>query len=369
MKLVKQKLRLTLKAALLKRLCRKRPAFWGSTEFQTILIMRYDRIGDMVVTTPLIRELRKLFPSATIDVLATKKNSAVLNENKNVSSILLYPESIIGKLVLLLRARGIYDLVIDLNHSLVWQALLELRILKPKAIIAPKKGPRYGVDPRDLSLYDRLSEMPIDRPLAEVYLNLLKLLDGGSSAIPSLGYDVPIGQTHQCYALRALDGLEAPFYGVNISGGRPSMSLQGGDLVRIVEVLLRKTEKGTVLLFSDPNSFDKLNSIFQESLMSSPRVLMLKPTTSVMDAVAVIEHLSILITPDTSLVHFACAKKIPLVAIYANEQALFSHWQPVSEAPWQVCFSKDNKSLNGYDIEEILENVNQLLELTSCKHI
>lgn len=331
--------------------------------------MRYDRIGDMVVTTPLIRELRKLYPSANIDVLATKTNSAVLDENKNVSNILLYPESIIGKLVLLLRARGIYDLVIDLNHSLIWQALLELRILKPKAIIAPKKGPRYGVDPKDLSLYDRLSEMPIDRPLAEVYLNLLKLLDGGSSALPSLSYDVPIGRTHQRYALKALDGLEAPFYGVNISGGRPSMSLQGRDLVRIVEALLRKTEKGTVLLFSDPKSFGMVNSIFQESLMASPRVSRLEPTTSVMDAVAVIEQLSILITPDTSLVHFACAKKIPLVAIYADEQALFSHWQPVSEAPWRVCFSKDNKSLNGYDIEEILENVNQLLESTSCKHI
>lgn len=335
---------------------------------ESILVLRYDRIGDMVVTTPLIRELRSLYPSATIDVLASKKNAPVLASNENVSNIRVYPELAVGKLLFLLRARGTYDLVIDLNHSLIWQAVFELRLLNPGFIIAPKKGPRYGIDPRSLSLYNGLSETSVDRPLAEVYLDLLSLLSE-KKASRSVAYDVPLDRENQLYASRMLVGLEAPFYGLNLSGGRPSMSLRDRDFVRIVEALLQQTAKGTVLLFSDPSSTGRVGSIFREFFSDNPRVVRLATTCCVMDAVAAIEHLSILVTPDTSLVHFACAKKIPLVAIYADEPALFRQWQPVSDAPWRVCFSKHNKSLNGYAIEEIIECISQLLDLTGIRKL
>jgi ADP-heptose:LPS heptosyltransferase len=367
-KIAKQ-LKLTFKAFLLVKLSKRKATCWQGVQFNRILILRYDRIGDMVVTTPLIRELRRFYPSAQIDVLATVKNSAVLTHNQFVSTILIYPETVFGKCFTLLRARGAYELIIDLNHSLVWQSIFELRLLKPKVIIAPKKGARYGVDPKTLGLYDRLSEESVERPLARVYLDLLKLLGKGDTSALSVSYDVPVGYHSRLYATRSCGTLLAPFYGVNLSGGRASMSLTDADLVLIVAAIFQNAPCGTVLLFSDPNSYKRVQTIYRRYFLGNHRVSLLEPTKCVIDAVAIIERLSILVTPDTSLVHFACAKNIPLVAIYANEPALFTQWQPVSDAPWRACFSKSNKSLDGCRVEDVISYINQLMNRQSPRRL
>ena len=46
-----------------------------------VLLVRYDRIGDAVITTPFIEALRTLAPEATIDVLASPGNAVVFRHD------------------------------------------------------------------------------------------------------------------------------------------------------------------------------------------------------------------------------------------------------------------------------------------------
>ena len=55
-----------------------------------ILLLRHDRVGDMVLSTPVLRALRTAYPDATITVLASEMNHAVLQNNPNVDEILIY---------------------------------------------------------------------------------------------------------------------------------------------------------------------------------------------------------------------------------------------------------------------------------------
>ena len=41
---------------------------------EKVLFFRYDRIGDMVITTPVFRELKLFFPEIKASVLASKTN-------------------------------------------------------------------------------------------------------------------------------------------------------------------------------------------------------------------------------------------------------------------------------------------------------
>ena len=52
-----------------------------------VLFFRYDRIGDMVITTPVFRELKQAYPDIEITVLASKVNQEVLANNPYVDKI------------------------------------------------------------------------------------------------------------------------------------------------------------------------------------------------------------------------------------------------------------------------------------------
>jgi len=54
-----------------------------------ILFIRNDHIGDMVYSTQVFREVKKLFPDVKIAVLATPSNKEIIEKNKNVDKIIV----------------------------------------------------------------------------------------------------------------------------------------------------------------------------------------------------------------------------------------------------------------------------------------
>jgi len=57
-----------------------------------ILIVRQDRLGDVVLSTPLPREIKKEFPDAYVAVLVKKYTKAVYENNPFVDAIILYDD-------------------------------------------------------------------------------------------------------------------------------------------------------------------------------------------------------------------------------------------------------------------------------------
>lgn len=84
---------------------------------QKIIVIRIDRIGDMVLTTPFLQSLRSTFPKAEIAVLANSYNSLILANNPDVNKVFIYEkkQSILEKIGFLLKLRrGGFDLVFDM---------------------------------------------------------------------------------------------------------------------------------------------------------------------------------------------------------------------------------------------------------------
>jgi lipopolysaccharide heptosyltransferase II len=57
------------------------------------LIIRFSSIGDVILTTPLVRCLRAKFPTAQIDFLIKKEFSVVLSNNPNLSNIITFDKN------------------------------------------------------------------------------------------------------------------------------------------------------------------------------------------------------------------------------------------------------------------------------------
>jgi len=84
-----------------------------------ILLLRQDRIGDVLVSTSLFAILQKHFPQATLDVILSKNNIAVQHAvQPYVTTIHVYKKSLPSILKLRAALRSLrYDIVIDLTDN------------------------------------------------------------------------------------------------------------------------------------------------------------------------------------------------------------------------------------------------------------
>jgi ADP-heptose:LPS heptosyltransferase len=114
---IERRLKTLLMAALgslMSRRGSRKPPNW-STGPHRVLYLRYDRIGDMVLATGIIKAIVSAQPTVTVDVLASVGNAAVLRGNPYVDAIVAVdkkrPWSFLTALLRIRRAR--YDAVID----------------------------------------------------------------------------------------------------------------------------------------------------------------------------------------------------------------------------------------------------------------
>src|SRR3989344_7557201 len=93
-------------------------------EISSILIIKNDKIGDMVLSTSVFRELKKSFSNAEITVISFQSNAPLIKKNPHINKIIIQdypPKGISGiinyyKLSKKLKKQK-FDLGIDLRGS------------------------------------------------------------------------------------------------------------------------------------------------------------------------------------------------------------------------------------------------------------
>jgi len=80
------------------------------------LIIRFSSIGDIVLTTPVIRNLRKKYPGATIHYLTKEKFATIVLSNPYLDKVLLLRDDL-NQTIEEIKSEA-YDHIIDLHHNL-----------------------------------------------------------------------------------------------------------------------------------------------------------------------------------------------------------------------------------------------------------
>ena len=87
---------------------------WSSGP-RSVLFLRHDRAGDMILSTGVMRAIARSHPGITLDVLASPANAAVLDAAEYVANVIVFDKRRLGSYLptaFRLR-RGRYDAVID----------------------------------------------------------------------------------------------------------------------------------------------------------------------------------------------------------------------------------------------------------------
>ncbi len=90
-----------------------------------VLVLRFSSIGDIVLTTPVVRALKTQLPGVEVHYCTKKRFAPLLSHNPYVDRC-FYLEDSLGTLVSQLKAEK-YDCVIDLHHNLRTR-LIKLRL-------------------------------------------------------------------------------------------------------------------------------------------------------------------------------------------------------------------------------------------------
>jgi heptosyltransferase-2 len=106
------------------------------SKLQKILIIRLSSIGDILLTTPLIRSIKKINPEIQIDFVLKEEFFELVKNNPNLTNIHIYTKQSFEKQILIntLRSNN-YEIVIDLQNNLRSREItrsLHCRILRFK---------------------------------------------------------------------------------------------------------------------------------------------------------------------------------------------------------------------------------------------
>ena len=133
----------------------------------SVLVIRHDRLGDVILSTPVYECIKKSFPHLRVSVVVNCSNLPILSDNPNVDEIIPYDQKKLGTLIKQLRSNE-FDIVFTLNKK--FSAIASLLALVSKA----KHKVSYAHD-ETAWLYD--IRLPIDNQARHESLNNLELIN------------------------------------------------------------------------------------------------------------------------------------------------------------------------------------------------
>lgn len=265
-----------------------------------VLIIRFSSIGDIVLTSPIVRCLKKQKPNCEIHYLTKQQNASLLQNNPYVDKVFTLSSGAGGfhSLIKELRAES-YDFVVDLHKNLRSRRVV-FALKKPFSSF-PKLNFKKFVLVRfkqnlmpDVHIVDRYFEAVKD----------LKVVNDGE------GLD---------YFLQEEDYIPSDALPLSFQNGYVCLAIGSKHETKQMplDILIRICQKiqGPILLIGDLNDKIKANKV--ENAIGT-RVFNGCGCFSINRTAALIKNSLGVITPDTGAMHIAAALRKNIISVWGN---------------------------------------------------
>jgi ADP-heptose:LPS heptosyltransferase len=297
------------------RTVRRPPPPLSAADVREALVLRLDRIGDVLMSLPALHDLRAALPSARIR-LAVGRWSEDIARSAPVDEVLVWSAPWVGRAAegadgwrdlaaraWSLRGAGL-DLALDLQGDVRANVLLALGGARRRAGYANTGGAWLLTD-----------VIPLDETVSWVEQNRLAVAQvvGGQ---PGRSRPDALTAADRAFGRDLFErlGLEArrPLVGVHPSGGRP---VKQWDVARWAEVVSRlQRDFGATVLITGAAGDRPLAEVVARGLPG--RAVDLTGKLAVRETLAVIARLDLFLSPDTGPMHMAAAVGTPSVSVF-----------------------------------------------------
>ncbi|MBC7794470.1 MAG: glycosyltransferase family 9 protein [Clostridia bacterium] len=279
------------------------------SEQPRILVVRLDeRVGNLVLLTPLLTTLTERFPGAVVEVLGYAKTRALLEHHPAVSAVHAFdkrslfsshgPLGIFG----FLRARA-FDLVIDASNPTDPSFT--------QALITRFAGARYSVGPAQ-GAFERLYTSPVaisnEGHEIDLRLQLARDLPGG----PTLTHAPTLGsQGEPSSTVRQFVKALPTFVVLNLGARIKEKWLAPETYAELAEAVMKRGF-ACVLTWGPVEK-----ALATQTLQRTPGAK-LAPPTNLADLAYVLRNAKAVVTCDTGPMHIAVAVGTPTCAIFVS---------------------------------------------------
>jgi heptosyltransferase-2 len=289
-----------------------------------LFLLRTHAIGDVLLTTPVIRALKQAWPQTRITMLVGEKSRPILEGNPYIDRLLSFPESW------------------WFNHqfSQVWRLTRTLRQYPKDGLILFHASPllhlwgfllkaplRVGFDNQG-SGFSLTHRVPLStqsqRYLGDINLDLVRILGlpGGSLEL-DLFIQGPELQAVKRFLPRQTK--RQLLVGIAPGGGQnplEQISVKQWPMDHYVKLLLALSRLYPVDFLLLGDQYDtQVDEIAAQVSQGGAKVINLKGQTTLRELAALIHHLDLLITNDSSPLHIAVALKKPVVGLFGPTAA------------------------------------------------
>lgn len=294
-----------------------------------ILVLKRDKVGDMLLTTPMLRVLRQAIPDARIEVLASDCNAWVLDGNRDVDRVWVYRRVRLGRRVSAtaalqqlsifsrLRARR-FDVAIAAGGEASARATRRARWAGARRLIAyGQVGETSGTD---------LLEEPATGHERDRMLGLLVPLGidpNGEAPMPS--YTPPAATLAWAQSWLAREGLVPGRYVViGLGARRAKRQPETAQVLRWSAWLRDAHGLSTVFMWtpgaSDDPAYPGDDAIAQPVIDARQRGV--HPFRGpLLEAIGLLWAARASVLPDSGLMHFAAASPGGVVGLFAQPQS------------------------------------------------
>jgi ADP-heptose:LPS heptosyltransferase len=330
-----------------------------------VIFVRYDRIGDMIVSTPLFRGIKAINKEIKVGVIAGEDNSRVIACDPNVDDVYVFSrlrpvQSVRG--ILKARKEG-YEAIVNLilNDSLTGSLLANF--------IAPR-GIKIARESREHSyFYDLL--VPIRRDNDRSMVNLLFPFLEVFGPLPSDDVLKPYLEVGKDASLRVLQFLEQkgiartegcgldPYIVINVSARKPIRRWCKSGYIGLVREILALDLHPRVIVLSDPGDMALRDDVVEP--FDGKPVHPYHSTNDLMEIAALIGMAKAVVTPDTSIIHFASAMRTPVVGLYTRREPRPTEWQPYL-IPHRSVFAEPGEPVTSIPAGEVFKEFVDLMK-------
>jgi lipopolysaccharide heptosyltransferase II len=296
------------------------------------LIIRLSSVGDIVLSTPLIRGLRRRMPQAEIHYLVRSDYADLLRGNPYLSRLIEFPQgATLGDLVGLrsaIRREG-YDCIVDIHGSL--RSRIACRGMRSVVRIRKRAFARFLLVHGKWDLYGLFGGSPsvVERYFEPLAPWNVRDDEEGPELFPP--------KEARSRAESILRPLREQVSG-NVVGFCPSArhftKIWPADRFAECAAVLGSRHGAGIVIFGSAVETDRCAEMARELARSAPSVPVLNTSgmLSLIETAAAMDLCRVVVTNDSGLMHVAAARKRRVVAVFGSTVRQFGFFPPADRS-------------------------------------
>lgn len=307
---------------------------------KNILILVQEKLGDAILTTPLIKNLKKHFPEIQIHLVIFNNASNIFNEDPNIYKVHNFKKE---KLATARKLKKYdFDILFNTKDHPSFTFIALIRYLNAAY--------KVGIDHRfHRNHYHHLISLDFMEHTINKNCSLLTLLNIQPTAADLKPYIPPkkLSPTIDEFAGKMP---VKKFIGLNLSAGSKEKEWKIDEWKQLINDI---DEKFIIFAVGDQLGNKKILEAGCSRVISSP------DTKSINDAAAITKNLKLLITPSTGLLHVASCFDIGVVGLYRKYPSDHERF-----APFGIPFKKviaENHIVANAPVYQVVSATKELL--------